>query len=293
MGNACSCNNTESEEEARNELIQSRNILNPNHSESEFFFNPDNLDSNYQAKDPSKGNQRYYSNVSILTPNREIYNESLASIPHNSILQSARITEKGLQDYPPYPAQKVLKMNGYSKEALASLLENNSTPYEPICTNSHYKSNVIHGPYKYIDGRTYKGQYINGLECGVGEEITQGGSGYLGNWEYGEKHGIGRLVRSNGDYYLGNFSNNLANGTGMFIERSSSTSYEGEFINNLKHGNGKEILKDGSVYEGNFSKGDRHGEGKITYSDGSIYEGQFMTGKISGIGKSLSSEAVY
>jgi len=48
------------------------------------------------------------------------------------------------------------------------------------------------GPYKYKNGATYLGQYLNNMRHGFGRIIYSDGSVYEGNWKKDKASGFGR-----------------------------------------------------------------------------------------------------
>ncbi|BAP54997.1 hypothetical protein THII_0700 [Thioploca ingrica] len=119
--------------------------------------------------------------------------------------------------------------------------------------------------FKWPNGDSYEGKYLNKERTGKGIYIWPNGERYTGDFMAGKRHGIGAYVWSNGDRY------------------------EGEYVNDERHGKGTYTWANGDRYEGDFFKGQRHGKGKLTWADGEVYEGAFAEGKRTGLGIYISS----
>lgn len=119
--------------------------------------------------------------------------------------------------------------------------------------------------FKWPNGDSYEGKYLNKDRTGKGIYIWPNGERYTGDFLAGKRHGVGAYVWANGDRY------------------------EGEYVNDERHGKGTYTWANGDRYEGDFFKGQRHGKGKLTWADGEIYEGAFAEGKRTGLGVYISS----
>ena len=119
--------------------------------------------------------------------------------------------------------------------------------------------------FKWTNGDSYKGEYVNNERTGKGTYVWANGDRYTGDFMAGKRHGKGTYIWANGDRY------------------------EGEYVNDKRHGKGTYIWANRDQYKGDFFKGQRHGKGKLTWADGEIYEGAFAEGKRTGIGVYISS----
>lgn len=55
------------------------------------------------------------------------------------------------------------------------------------------------GLYTWLDGKKYKGNYVNGVKNGYGEMKWPNGRLYKGDWKEGVQEGKGQLFDSNGE----------------------------------------------------------------------------------------------
>lgn len=53
------------------------------------------------------------------------------------------------------------------------------------------------GVYKWEDGRTYEGEYLNDKKHGYGEYTWADGRKYIGQWAEGKQHGLGIILLPN------------------------------------------------------------------------------------------------
>ena len=73
-----------------------------------------------------------------------------------------------------------------------------------------FKDNLFNGFGVYFDNddkSIYKGEWVNNVEHGIGEEKWQDSDikCFKGDYQYGEKSGQGRLELQDGSYFEGNF----------------------------------------------------------------------------------------
>lgn len=152
--------------------------------------------------------------------------------------KSIEVTPKVVEKKPPFePQDNVANANLFSEQTL----------------------------FKWPNGDSYEGKYLNKERTGKGIYIWPNGERYTGDFMAGKRHGIGVYVWANGDRY------------------------EGEYVNDERHGKGTYTWTNGDRYEGDFFKGQRHGKGKLTWADGEVYEGAFAEGKRTGLGIYISS----
>jgi hypothetical protein len=132
-------------------------------------------------------------------------------------------------------------------------------------------------------GKTYTGNWKDGLKDGLGREKSKAGE-YVGSWSKGMRHGAGSYTtqewRYEGDWkhgkregiglykegqitYLGSFEADLRNGLGKLIDGHSKTSYYGGFLNDMKQGIGFLILANDESYFGEWNEDKKHGVGVL------------------------------
>lgn len=128
------------------------------------------------------------------------------------------------------------------------------------------------GYYFYSsDSSSYKGEFKNGKQHGVGEYNYSTGSVYNGEWKNGERNGKGVYKNIGGEIYEGEFVNDLYNGQGKYTWPSGSY-YIGSFVNNMFDGEGEMHYPTGKVKKGIFKwdtlfKGEEYFiDGKATYT---------------------------
>lgn len=120
------------------------------------------------------------------------------------------------------------------------------------------------GIYKWANGASYEGNWLNGQMSGKGKYFSSNGNTYEGNWLAHEKWGKGKMIWKDGSIY------------------------EGDWVAGYRSGFGKLILPNGDVYEGSFVDDSRNGFGKQTNINGEIYEGEWIYGIKNGYGKTFS-----
>jgi hypothetical protein len=116
------------------------------------------------------------------------------------------------------------------------------------------------GTYKYKNGDTYVGEWLDGNPQGKGTFLTNDGDKYEGDFTKGKPNGKGTREYKNGDKYYG------------------------DFINGNMHGYGIYTFKNGDKYDGGWLNGNFHGKGTLTYSDGDEYVGEWLNSKKHGNG---------
>ena len=115
-------------------------------------------------------------------------------------------------------------------------------------------------------------------------------------WEYhggiGERgqNGEGTYIFPGGESYAGNFLLGLADGYGVYRDKTGGAIYEGEWKAGLYHGQGRYTPPGGFVYEGAFEAGLPHG--RVQYTEGGVlrYDGDFVGGVPQGQGIYYSPE---
>jgi hypothetical protein len=108
---------------------------------------------------------------------------------------------------------------------------------------------------KYGDGCVYQGEWVDGLE-----------------------DGIGQLNFPSGDNYKGGFRRGLKNGRGLFIF-ANGDQFRGSFASNKKHGSGIYTWSDGDCMESFFVDGNEEGKATFTPKGGRKVEYYFQAGK--------------
>jgi hypothetical protein len=137
--------------------------------------------------------------------------------------------------------------------------------------------------FKWPNGDSYEGKYVNNERTGKGTYVWANGDNYTGDFMAGKRHGVGVYVWANGDRYEGKYVNDKRHGRGTYVWANGDR-YEGDFFKNQRHGKGKLTWADGEIYEGAFAEGERTGIGVYISSGGDRYEGYFEEGKRSGKG---------
>ena len=113
---------------------------------------------------------------------------------------------------------------------------------------------------------------------------------YRGEWVRGKKCGLGEYSFASGDQFLGEWSADAQNGFGIFKSTRGQGIYHGSWVDGKRHGKGELIYSNGDVYEGSFVRNKLNGFGVMKYSTGHTYcgewrdnhregEGQFSQGK--------------
>jgi hypothetical protein len=123
---------------------------------------------------------------------------------------------------------------------------------EKFVIASHYDYQPSGGPYRYPDGSTYTGQFMEGLI-----------------------HGYGRVVYRDGSLYEGEFFKGLLNGKGRKVD-SIGNFYDGTWFDGEYHGYGTHVYREGNSYTGNWVHGQRSGGGVEENINGSRYGGEFF-----------------
>ena len=82
----------------------------------------------------------------------------------------------------------------------------------------------------------------------------------------------------------------MANGRGVFVQKSSGSTYDGDWVDDVQSGAGTESWdNERFVYTGSFDDGVKTGKGKLVY-EGNVYEGQFQNGEFHGQGKLFNTK---
>jgi TPR repeat protein len=159
---------------------------------------------------------------------------------------------------------------------------------------------------EWPDGRTYRGEWVNGAPHGQGEETLPDGTLYRGEWRLGKRHGRGELALPDGGRFVGDFNDGVREGTGTLtapdgvyhgdwsadvphgsgvFESADGGRYDGEWRLGQRSGHGRYQTADGASYEGDWSNDAPHGFGRLTSADGATYEGEWQGGRQDGYGR--------
>ncbi|KAK2839612.1 hypothetical protein Q5P01_013352 [Channa striata] len=166
--------------------------------------------------------------------------------------------------------------------------------------DAHYtggwRAGRVHGrgTMKWPDGRTYCGNFKNGLEDGYGECIIHNKvlnklDTYKGHWRDGKIHGFGKYKYSSGEVYEGCFCDGQRHGYGMLNSgkqaKTSSGVFIGHWIQDRKTGYGVyDDFTRGEKYMGMWLDDHWHGIAVVVTQCGLYYEGTFKENKMSGQG---------
>uniref|UniRef100_A0A8D3A2Y2 VPS9 domain-containing protein n=1 Tax=Scophthalmus maximus TaxID=52904 RepID=A0A8D3A2Y2_SCOMX len=156
------------------------------------------------------------------------------------------------------------------------------------------------GTMKWPDGRTYVGNFKNGLEDGYGESILPNKvlnkpDSYQGHWRDGKIHGFGKYKYASGEVYEGCFCDGQRHGYGMLSSgkqaRATSSVSIGHWFQDRKTGYGvSDDITRGEKYMGGWLDDQRHGSALVVTQYGMYYEGTFKENKMSGPGLLVSDD---
>ncbi|XP_035532250.1 alsin-like isoform X5 [Morone saxatilis] len=156
------------------------------------------------------------------------------------------------------------------------------------------------GTMKWPDGRTYSGNFKNGLEDGYGEclipnKVLNKPDSYQGHWRDGKIHGFGKYKYASGEVYEGCFSDGQRHGYGMLssgkLAKKSSSVFIGHWVHDKKTGYGVyDDITRGEKYMGLWLDEQRHGSAVVVTQYGVYYEGTFRDNKMSGPGLLVSDD---
>ncbi|XP_067844063.1 alsin isoform X3 [Heptranchias perlo] len=156
------------------------------------------------------------------------------------------------------------------------------------------------GVLRWPDGRTYSGDFKNGLEDGYGEYIIPSkalkkNDHYQGHWKEGKMHGHGIYNYATGEVYEGCFQDNMRHGHGLLrsgkLTSSCPSMFIGQWAQDKKMGYGVfDDITRGEKYMGMWLDDVRHGNGVVVTQFGLYYEGAFSNNKMAGYGILLSED---
>ncbi|XP_037136637.1 alsin-like isoform X2 [Syngnathus acus] len=156
------------------------------------------------------------------------------------------------------------------------------------------------GTMRWPDGRTYTGNFTNGLEDGFGEcmipdKLLNKAGCYQGHWRDGKIHGFGVYRYANGEVYEGCFNDGQRHGYGMLrsgkMDKTSSGVFIGQWVCDKRTGYGVyDDITRGEKYMGMWLDDERHGSAVVVTQYGVYYEGNFRENKMSGPGLLVSDD---
>jgi hypothetical protein len=105
------------------------------------------------------------------------------------------------------------------------------------------------GIYRWKDGSTYEGNYLEGKRHGHGKFLWANGESYKGEYHHDERTGFGEYLWPDGSRYSGQFLKGKRHGKGIFTSPDSVV-YDGEWFDDLQHGEGTLVYPDGRMISG-------------------------------------------
>lgn len=123
-----------------------------------------------------------------------------------------------------------------------------------------------HGTYRFEDGSTFEGEFINGRIGQEGILNFANGDKYLGEWKDQKRHGKGKMIFATGDVYVGEFRENLFSGYGEITYLEGDV-YKGQWEYNLPNGEGTMYYANGRVESGIFVDGGLEDRRSITETE--------------------------
>ncbi|XP_061697615.1 alsin-like isoform X2 [Syngnathoides biaculeatus] len=156
------------------------------------------------------------------------------------------------------------------------------------------------GTMRWQDGRTYTGNFKNGLEDGYGEcmipdKLLNKAGCYQGQWRDGKIHGFGIYRYATGEVYEGCFNEGQRHGYGMLrsgkMDKTFSGVFIGQWLCDKRSGYGVyDDITRGEKYMGMWSDDERHGSAVVVTQYGVYFEGNFRESKMSGLGLLVSDD---
>lgn len=155
-----------------------------------------------------------------------------------------------------------------------------------------YSGNYSEGQYSgsgilYLEDGTvlYHGEFADGKYNGSGE-LTENGRTFSGEFRNGVLQGSGTISQDGVVLFTGNFTDGIPEGAGKENYADGSLHYSGGFSGGVPHGEALEYYPDGTLkYNGRFTAGKYSGEGTLYDERGvKIYSGGFEMGEYSGTG---------
>uniref|UniRef100_A0A667WYP8 Alsin Rho guanine nucleotide exchange factor ALS2 n=1 Tax=Myripristis murdjan TaxID=586833 RepID=A0A667WYP8_9TELE len=156
------------------------------------------------------------------------------------------------------------------------------------------------GTMKWPDGRSYSGNFKNGLEDGYAEcvmpnKLLSKSDCYQGQWRDGKIHGFGTFRYASGEVYEGCFHDGQRHGYGMLssgrLTRTSSSVFIGQWVHDRKTGYGVyDDITRGEKYMGLWQDDQRQGNAVVVTQFGLYYEGTFRDNRMTGPGLLLADD---
>lgn len=130
---------------------------------------------------------------------------------------------------------------------------------------------------------TYRGQWVQDVQHGIGVEEWEGGSRYDGQFYWGKKQGYGVYSWPDGSLYMGQWDSNAINGYGHYMGKDGRE-FQGLWHEAVIHGCGRYTWPDGRTFQGQYADDQKHGFGTFTWQDGRRFDGFWQHGKQHGYG---------
>jgi hypothetical protein len=140
------------------------------------------------------------------------------------------------------------------------------------------------GELTWKDGRTYKGNFVDGKITGKGLMRYDNGDFYEGDFMNGKMTGKGTFTHSDGEIYKGDLLNEKYHGKGIYHFKEGDV-YEGDWHDDEMIGKGVMRYANGNVYDGEWYKDYMSGNGVMRYANGDVYDGEWHKDKMDGMGK--------
>ena len=138
------------------------------------------------------------------------------------------------------------------KSGRKSLLDFADGSYEGEINREGQKHGA--GIYRWSDGSTFEGNYIDDLRHGKGKFLWSNGESYDGDYVQDQRTGKGSYSWPDGSRYIGEFLSGNRHGVGTF-SASSGSIYEGDWFDDMQHGKGKLTRNDGTIIQGIWRRG--------------------------------------
>lgn len=138
------------------------------------------------------------------------------------------------------------------------------------------------GTLTFPNGRTLRGNWLNGKLNGAGEELFNRNL-YRGQWRDGQRHGRGMFLSNRGTTYEGAWVEGKRHGYGV-ATYANHVRYEGMWQADQRHGFGEEIRPNRTRYRGEWLNDMRHGSGVETHANGGSFEGEWVEDHALGTG---------
>ena len=125
-----------------------------------------------------------------------------------------------------------------------------------VCKGDFKNDELQHGELYYKGKLSYKGDFKDGIICGVGEHYNLNGIVYKGEYRCnGIPHGLGTLYQDGKMNYHGYLKNGIPHGFGKAYGTSGELKYHGFYVFGLKHGPGVFYDLDNIDYKGLWDGG--------------------------------------